>query len=117
MKEYFDLFITFAKIGGFLMQGMALGIENNLGMVEDAMGDLSDMIYAESPTSDMATDTSTTTTSYDDGSGYFTVPRQAENKQLTVILELDRMVLGRTVYDLNNEETQRVGVRLAGGVA
>ena len=35
--------------------------------------------------------------------------------QLTVILELDRQALGKTVYKLNNEETQRVGVKLAGG--
>lgn len=33
---------------------------------------------------------------------------------ITVILQLDRRELGRTVYTLNNEETQRVGVRLAG---
>lgn len=32
----------------------------------------------------------------------------------TVILQVDRRELGRVVYKLNNEETQRVGVRLAG---
>jgi hypothetical protein len=47
----------------------------------------------------------------------FEVPRQQQAKQLTVILELDRMQLGKAVYMLNNEETQRVGVRLAGGYA
>ncbi len=35
-------------------------------------------------------------------------------RQMTVILQLDRRELGRAVYTLNNEETQRVGVRLAG---
>lgn len=34
----------------------------------------------------------------------------------TVILQLDRTELGRIVYDLNNEETRRIGVKLAGGV-
>jgi hypothetical protein len=34
-----------------------------------------------------------------------------------VILELDRMQLARAVYQLNNQETQRVGMRLAGGYA
>ena len=34
---------------------------------------------------------------------------------ITVILELDRQVLGKVVYKLNNEEVQRVGVKLAGG--
>ena len=32
----------------------------------------------------------------------------------TVILQVDRRELGRVVYKLNNEETQRVGVKLAG---
>ena len=36
---------------------------------------------------------------------------------LTVVLELDRTELARTVYRLNHEETQRVGARLAGGAA
>ena len=34
---------------------------------------------------------------------------------VTVILELDKRELGRTVYALNRQETQRVGVRLAEG--
>ena len=42
------------------------------------------------------------------------VPRN-ESRQLTVILELDRQQMGKAVYKLNNEETQRVGVRLAKG--
>jgi len=44
------------------------------------------------------------------------VPRN-ESRQLTVILELDRQQMGKAVYRLNNEETQRVGVRLAKGGA
>ncbi len=35
-------------------------------------------------------------------------------RQMTVVLQLDRRELGRAIYQLNNEETQRVGVRLAG---
>ncbi len=35
-------------------------------------------------------------------------------RNITVILELDRREFGRAVYKANNEETQRVGVRLAG---
>lgn len=108
---------VFHSIGGFLMEGLANGITDSMGMVEDAMDDLDSMMYMDAPTSDLVSDTSTTTTNYGDDSGYFTVPRQAEQKQLTVVLELDRMTLGRAVYNLNNEETQRVGVRLAGGYA
>ena len=38
-------------------------------------------------------------------------------RKQTVILQVDRRELGRVVYQLNNEETQRVGVRLAGAKA
>lgn len=41
----------------------------------------------------------------------------AGGRQMTVILQLDRRELGRAIYQLNNEETQRVGVRLAGAKA
>lgn len=41
----------------------------------------------------------------------------AGGRQMTVILQLDRRELGRAVYQLNNEEMQRVGVRLAGAKA
>lgn len=41
----------------------------------------------------------------------------AGSRQMTVIFQLDRRELGRTIYQLNNEETQRVGVRLAGAKA
>lgn len=36
------------------------------------------------------------------------------NRSQTVILQVGRRELGRVVYELNKEETQRVGVRLAG---
>lgn len=39
------------------------------------------------------------------------------NRQQTVILQVDHREFGRVVYQLNNEETQRVGVRLAGAKA
>lgn len=36
-------------------------------------------------------------------------------REMTTILQLDRQTLGRVVYELYNEEQQRVGLRLAGG--
>jgi hypothetical protein len=42
---------------------------------------------------------------------------QTGARDMTVILELDRMQLGRAVYRLNESETQRVGLKLAGGYA
>ena len=38
-------------------------------------------------------------------------------RQITVVMQLDHRELGRAVYNLNNEETQRDGVRLAGAKA
>ena len=35
-------------------------------------------------------------------------------RQITIVMQLDHRELGRAVYNLNNEETQRVGVKLAG---
>lgn len=35
-------------------------------------------------------------------------------RQITVVMQLDHRELGRAVYNLNNEETQRVGMKLAG---
>lgn len=41
------------------------------------------------------------------------MPRGGAARSLNVILQLDRTVLARTIYRLNNEETQRVGMRLS----
>ena len=38
-------------------------------------------------------------------------------RDINIILELDKQVFGRAVYRMNKEETQRVGVQLAGGIA
>lgn len=35
------------------------------------------------------------------------------NKQITIVLELDRQTLGKAVYQLNDDESRRVGVKLA----
>jgi hypothetical protein len=37
--------------------------------------------------------------------------------QVNAKLELDRVAFGRMVYQINDEESQRVGVKLAGGYA
>lgn len=44
------------------------------------------------------------------------VPRD-QGRDITIILELDRQQFGKAVYKANNEETQRVGVRMATGGA
>ena len=128
------------QIGKMMALGLGEGFENNIpvsDMVEslgDAVEELEDF---EAP--EIAPDLFDTTRStqsfyvpdavpalantgnmgYNGGEEVFTVPReQTESpvRDLTVILELDKMQLGRAVYRLNNEEVQRVGLRLAGGV-
>lgn len=42
------------------------------------------------------------------------VPRDS-GRDITIILEIDRQQFARTVYKANNEETQRVGLRMATG--
>ena len=44
------------------------------------------------------------------------VPRD-QGRDITIILELDRQQFGKMIYKANNEETQRVGVRMATGGA
>lgn len=51
------------------------------------------------------------------GAGQEVVVPRNQSRDLTVILELDRQQMGKMVYKLNNEETQRVGVRMARGGA
>lgn len=105
---------VFHQVGGFLMEGMANGIGDNLGLVEDAVGEMESLI----PKSDVsASITAKMAGNGRDDGQYFTVPRQQAPRQQTVILQLDRMTLGRAVYMLNDEETRRIGVRLAGGYA
>lgn len=47
----------------------------------------------------------------------FSVPVVQEARDMTIILTLDGNEFGRAVYKYGNQETQRVGVRLAGGIA
>lgn len=105
---------VFKEIGGYLMEGMAIGVDDKSGMVERAMKDMSQMVYDNVPNPDIAFSSNARMA----GMGrMMSVPRQETPKMMTVILELDRMQLARAVYQLNNQETQRVGVRLAGGYA
>ena len=100
---------VFAEIGKYIDEGLALGIIGNVNIVDSAMDKLTDF------DANMQIDA-------DPSSGSASVLSQVaatqnENRNLTVILELDKMQLGRAVYQLNNAETQRVGVKLAGGYA
>ncbi len=112
IKDFFKISSPSKKmmwIGKMVDEGFAEGITDNIGTVDDAMNTLMDfdgnVVDVPKPAS----------------SGVSVLSKVAEsgndNKNLTVILELDKMQLGRAVYQLNNSEMQRVGVQLAGGVA
>lgn len=112
---------VFKQIGQFVDLGMAGGIEGNLGKVQKAMNEMSNVVMdgVPEPELDLAIQNQRNRISNGFGMGgqMFSVPRQETPRNLTVILELDRMQLARAVYQLNNQETQRVGMRLAGGYA
>lgn len=112
---------VFHQIGQFVDLGMAGGIEGNLDKVQKAMKDMSNLVMKEvpQPEIDMAIQNQRNriSSSFGMGGQMISVPRQETPRNITVILELDRMQLARAVYQLNNQETQRVGMRLAGGYA
>lgn len=112
---------VFMKIGNYVMEGMAIGLDEKTPMVESAMDAMTNMVMKKvpEPEIDLAIQNQRNRISSGFGLGgqMISVPRQETPRNLTVILELDRMQLARAVYQLNNQETQRVGMRLAGGYA
>lgn len=101
-------------VGEMLDKGLAQGIGDSMPIVEDAMDEINGLV-AEPKIATMSI-----------GNGGFSnagsvldamASEQSTNKNLTVILELEKTQLAKAVYTLNNEETQRVGLNLAGGYA
>ena len=90
--------------GGILRNG-------DVGVVGEYQPELLQMINGK------AVVTPLNTGRFPGGGGQEVVVPRNDSRQLTVILELDRQQMGKAVYRLNNEETQRVGVKLAKGVA
>lgn len=105
-----------AEYGKLMDEGLALGILQNVDMAKEAMDSLADAVAQP-----VGVDAGLEDTMIEVLDTPTTVPVNGQNsasvRDLTVILELDRMQLGRAVYRLNNEETQRVGLNLAGGIA
>lgn len=111
----------FHEIGDFLMQGFANGIsdaENDaLRAVKTASDDVTKAFTPRLVADSIYGSTGQMYRGSEQQVRDISGKQYQSNRNLTVILELDRMQLGRAVYRLNNEETQRVGVRLAGGYA
>ena len=94
-----------ADTAKYIPMGVAKGIEDNLGYIDKAMMDMDTSIGSVN-----VPKTAPTT-------GYLATTQKQAARDLTVILELERTPLAKAVYRLNNEETQRVGLKLAGGYA
>jgi hypothetical protein len=104
-------------VGRYIDEGLAEGISANVGMAKQAMDGLSDII-SEPMEGDISFDVGSTESEVEQVLGTpDTAIGTAEPRDVTVILQLDRTQLARTVFRLNNEETQRVGVSLSGGYA
>jgi TP901 family phage tail tape measure protein len=95
-----------------MMELFAKGIKDNAGLIKDAVSDGFDLRGQIMNGFDRGTVVSAGPSRTISGGG-----NSGDNRSMTVILQLDRTELGRAVYQLNNEETQRVGVKLAGGIA
>ena len=101
---------VFEELGKFLDEGMAIGIEANVDKVSQAMNDMRDATSLADGDFGDEWSTSTITTT----NGATTAP-VASQTQVTAILEVDKIQLGKVVFDLNNAESQRIGVNLATG--
>lgn len=104
-------------IGVNIGKGMALGIEASASDVQDAMSDLTDIV--ETPDVNATVDINRIGNGFQNSDSVLAAmeSEQSESRNLTVILELDKTQLAKAVYELNNNETQRVGMKLAGGFA
>ena len=92
-----------------LDEGMAIGIEDNIDKVSQAMNAMQD---ATMPSDDIfGDDWSTSTQVISTGNA----EASGGSQPINVILELDKVQLGKAVFALNNAETQRMGVNLANG--
>lgn len=104
-------------VGVQIGKGMALGIEASASDVQDAMADLTDIV--ETPDVNATVDINRIGNGFQNSDSVLAAmeSEQSESRNLTVILELDKTQLAKAVYELNNNETQRVGMKLAGGFA
>ena len=112
------------KIGQMIPAGTALGIKDNEKLVTQAINEMDDKIVEpfDEGTGFVAYDdepeleTETVMDVLKSGSGNVMGANTQPQRDMTVILQLDKMQLAKTIYKLNNEETQRVGATLIGGL-
>ena len=99
-----------------------LGIEDKEPLVTRAISDIDSRIiepYNETGIMDYVSKPEYETETFTDFANIPTnyVQYEPQTRDITIVLELDKVQLGKAVYKLNNEETQRVGVKLSGAYA
>lgn len=111
-------------IGRYVTQGLAVGMEEAASeAVQSASKVSEDILNAFSTDVDLNRNLNVTSTARQAGltMAAYNEPElfisQPAYRQQTIILEMNQMEFARAVYQANNEETQRVGVRLQGGFA
>jgi phage-related protein len=118
-KEY-DLGLL-VNNGRWIMQSLETGLRKGFPLIEDTVGEIADMIQGTDfdATASLSMDAKAVKAQPEDEGIRTFGQRKAkrEQKETTVILMLDRTEFARAVYKANNDETQRVGLRLAGGYA
>lgn len=110
------------ELGGYTIDGLVNGLKGGETDVTDTMaqiaGDITDGDYmgeigALAEPADTIETMSFSTYTPDMVAGSSAAESAA--RDLNIVLELDGLQLARTIYRMNGEETQRVGVKLAGG--
>lgn len=118
----------FFEIGKNLSLGLAIGIEDGFKAVGSAVDGLNDLVDGVDGEVGFGVDTESITDTFgikknnstaSQAGEIVTMPvgQESGDRDLTVVLQLDDVQLGKAVYRLNNEETQRVGVSLSGSYA
>ena len=118
-KEY-DLGLL-VNNGRWIMQSLETGLRKGFPLIEGTIGELTDMIQNTdfNATASLSMDAKAVKAQPEnDGIRTFGQRKvQREQRETTIVLMLDRTEFARAVYKANNEETQRIGLRLAGGYA
>lgn len=118
-KEY-DLGLLVDN-GRWIMQSLETGLRKGFPLIEDTVGEIADMIQGTDfdATASLSMDAKAVKAQpEEEGIRTFGQRKaQREQRETTIVLMLDRTEFARAVYKANNDETQRVGLRLAGGYA
>ena len=112
------------KVGITIPQGMALGVKDGIPEISKAMDDVNSKLslasvepFSISTKDSYIPDTADGVLGAMESLQVQDIGSEESYRNVTVVLELNRTELGRTIFNLYNDEEQRHGVKLAGGYA